>query len=459
MDSSIAFQAVAILILIALSSFFSSAETAMTTVNKIRIQSLAEQGNKRAVILEKIISNSPKMLSTVLIGNNIVNMSVSSLMTTLTIKILGNAYVGITTGILTLLILIFGEITHKNLATIHAEKLSLAYSRIIYGLMILIFGEITPKNLATIHAEKLSLAYSRIIYGLMILLTPVVFIVNKITEGVLVILHVNPDEKANAMTEHELRTLVNVGEKDGVIENEEKQMIYNVFDFGDSTAKDVMIPRIDMTFIDINFSYDELMAVFSEDMHTRFPVYEDNTDNVIGIINMKDLLVYPKDKPFSIRNILREPYFTYEYKATADLMIEMRKASVNLAIVLDEYGATAGLVTLEDLLEEIVGEIRDEYDEDEVEDIKEIQPEREYVIQGSAKLDDINEALHISLESEDYDSIGGYIIEQLDCLPKEGQSVTLESGIRLVVDRLDKNRIELVHIWLPEKKTETEEQP
>ena len=187
------------------------------------------------------------------------------------------------------------------------------------------------------------------------------------------------------------------------------------------------------------------MAVFSEDMHTRFPVYEDNTDNVIGIINMKDLLVYPKDKPFSIRNILREPYFTYEYKATADLMIEMRKASVNLSIVLDEYGATAG-------------QIRDEYDEDEVEDIKEIQPEREYVVQGSAKLDDINEALHINLESEDYDSIGGYIIEQLDCLPKEGQSGTLESGIRLVVDRLDKNRIELVHIWLPEKKTETEEQ-
>ena len=321
MDSSIAFQAVAILILIALSSFFSSAETAMTTVNKIRIQSLAEQGNKRAVILEKIISDSPKMLSTVLIGNNIVNMSVSSLMTTLTIKILGNAYVGITTGILTLLILIFGEIT--------------------------------PKNLATIHAEKLSLAYSRIIYGLMILLTPVVFIVNKITEGVLVILHVNPDEKANAMTEHELRTLVNVGEKDGVIENEEKQMIYNVFDFGDSTAKDVMIPRIDMTFIDINFSYDELMAVFSEDMHTRFPVYEDNTDNVIGIINMKDLLVYPKNKPFSIRNILREPYFTYEYKGTADLLMEMKEYAVNLAIVLDEYGATAGMITLEDLLEEM----------------------------------------------------------------------------------------------------------
>ena len=426
MDSGIVFQAVAIIILIALSSFFSSAETAMTTVNKIRIQSLSEQGDKRAIILEKVISDSPKMLSAVLIGNNIVNMSVSSLMTTLTIKVLGNAYVGIATGILTLLILIFGEIT--------------------------------PKNMATIHAEKLALAYARIIYGFMFILTPVVFIVTKITSGVLLLFHIDPNAKANAMTEHELRTLVNVGQEEGVIENEEKQMIYNVFDFGDSTARDVMIPRIDMTFVNVDSTYDELMEIFIEDMDTRFPVYEDNTDNVIGIINMKDLLIYPKDKPFSIRNILREPYFTYEYKATADLMIEMRKASVNLAIVLDEYGATAGLVTLEDLLEEIVGEIRDEYDEDEVEDIKEIQPDREYIVQGSAKLDDINETLHINLESEDYDSIGGYIIEQLDCLPKEGQSVTLENGIRLVVDHLDKNRIELVHIWLPEPKTETEEQ-
>ena len=240
-----------------------------------------------------------------------------------------------------------------------------------------------------------------------------------------------------------------------MIENEEKKMIYNVFDFGDSAARDVMIPRIDMTFVNVDSTYEELMEIFREVMHTRFPVYEDNTDNVIGIINMKDLLVYPKDQTFSILKILREPYFTYEYKATADLMIEMRKASVNLAIVLDEYGATTGLVTLEDLLEEIVGEIRDEYDEDEVEDIKEIQPGREYVVQGSAKLDDINEALGTQLESEDYDSIGGYIIEQLDSLPSEGQSVTLENGTRLVVDLLDKNRIELVHIWLPEKSENT----
>ena len=412
MDSSVPIQAVTILFLVFLSAFFSSAETSMTTVNRIRIQSLIEQGNKKAIVLDKVISDSGKMLSTILIGNNIVNMAASSLMTTFTIKVFGNVYVGLATGILTL--------------------------------MILLFGEITPKTLASIHSEKMALSYANVIYALMIILTPAVYLVGKLGNGVMFLLHVDPNAKTSTMTEHELRTLVNVGQEDGVIEREEKQMIYNVFDFGDSSAKDVMIPRIDMTFVDVNASYDELMEIFREDRHTRFPVYEDNTDNVIGIINVKDLILYPKDKAFSIRDILREPYFTYEYKATADLLVEMRKASVNLAIVLDEYGSTAGLVTLEDLLEEIVGEIRDEYD------LKEIQPQREYVALGSAKLDDINEALQINLESEDYDSIGGYIIEQLDSLPSQGQSVTLDNGIRLVVDDLDKNRIESVHIWLPD---------
>ena len=418
MDSSIAFQTVAILILIALSSFFSSAETAMTTVNKIRIQSLAEQGNKRAVILEKIISNSPKMLSTVLIGNNIVNIAASSLATTFTMKVFGSMYIGVATGVMTLLVLLFGEIT--------------------------------PKTIATLKADDLALTYARPIYALMTVLTPVIFIVGKLANGILFLLRVDPNAKKDTITEHELRSMVNAGQENGVIEREEKQMIYNVFDFGDSAAKDVMIPRIDMTFIDVDSTYQELMDIFKEDMHTRFPVYEDNTDNVIGIINIKDLLLYPENEPFSIRKILREPYFTYEYKRTTDLMMEMRKASVNLAIVLDEYGSTAGLVTLEDLLEEIVGEIRDEYDEDEEEPIREIQPGREYEVLGSAQLDDVNEELGTKLESEDYDSVGGYIIEQLDCLPREGESVTLEDGMHLVVDELDKNRIELVHIWLPE---------
>ena len=423
MDSSVPIQAVTILILVLLSAFFSSAETSMTAANRIRIHSLAEQGNKRAIILEKIISNSGKMLSTILIGNNIVNIAASSLATTFTMKVFGSMYI-VATGVMTLLVLLFGEIT--------------------------------PKTIATLKADDLALTYARPIYALMTVLTPVIYIVGKLANGILFLLRVDPNAKKDTITEHELRTLVNVSQEDGVIEREEKQMIYNVFDFGDSAAKDVMIPRIDMTFIDVDSTYQELMDIFKEDMHTRFPVYEDNTDNVIGIINIKDLLLYPENEPFSIRKILREPYFTYEYKRTTDLMMEMRKASVNLAIVLDEYGSTAGLVTLEDLLEEIVGEIRDEYDEDEEEPIREIQPGREYEVLGSAKLDDVNEALGTKLESEDYDSVGGYIIEQLDCLPREGESVTLEDGMHLVVDELDKNRIELVHIWLPEHKENPE---
>lgn len=426
MDSSVPIQAVTILILVLLSAFFSSAETSMTAANRIRIHSLAEQGNKRAITLEKVISNSNKMLSTILIGNNIVNIAASSLATTFTMKVFGSMYIGVATGVMTLLVLLFGEIT--------------------------------PKTIATLKADDLALTYARPIYALMVVLTPVIYIVGKLANGILFVLRVDPNAKRDTITEHELRSMVNVGQENGVIEREEKQMIYNVFDFGDSAAKDVMIPRIDMTFIEVNSTYQELMDIFKEDMHTRFPVYADNTDNVIGIINIKDLLLYPENEQFSIRKILREPYFTYEYKHTTDLMMEMRKASVNLAIVLDEYGSTAGLVTLEDLLEEIVGEIRDEYDEDEEEPICEIQPGREYQVLGSAKLSDLNEALGTKLESEDYDSVGGYIIEQLDCLPREGESVTLEDGMRLVVEALDKNRIELVHIWLPERKKTDENQ-
>ena len=419
MDSSDAIQIAALLFLLLLSAFFSSAETSLTTVNKIRIQSLAEQGNRNAKILEKVISDSSKMLSTILIGNNIVNISASSLATTITLRLFGNAFVSVSTGILTLLVLIFGEIT--------------------------------PKTMATIHSEKIALSYARIIYALMVLFTPLVFIVQHLSFLMLRLLRVDPNAKGASMTEHELRTIVNVSQEDGVIESEEKQMIYNVFDFRDSVAKDIMIPRIDMTFVDINCTYEELMDIYRDVKYTRFPVFEDNTDNVIGTINVKDLLLLTqKDiEHFSIRSILREPYFTYEHKSTADLLLEMRESSYNLAIVLDEYGATAGLVTTEDLLEEIVGEIRDEYDEGEDEEIRVIIPEKEYIVDGSSKLDDISEALQIELESEDYDSIGGYIIEHLDSLPAQGQGITLESGIRLVADVVRKKRIEKVHIYLP----------
>lgn len=423
MDSGDAIQLLILVILIVLSAFFSSAETSLTTANRIRIMNLAEEGSKRAAMVLKVVDDSGKMLSAILIGNNIVNILASSLATVLATRLLGNKGVGIATGVLTLLILVFGEIT--------------------------------PKTLATIHSEKIALMYAPAIYYIMIILTPVIFIINKLSLGFLKLLRVDPNSKSDTMTENELRTIVDVSHEEGVIESEERQMINNVFDFGDSLAKDIMVPRVDMIFAHVDATREELIEIFKKEKFTRLPVYEGTTDDVIGILNIKDLLLYENGMEFHVRDILRNAYFTYEYKKTSELMIDMKQDSNNLAIVLDEYGATAGLITLEDLLEEIVGEIRDEYDEDEKNLIRKLS-EREYLIEGSMKLDDVNDALGLSFSSEDYDSIGGLIIELLDRLPEKHEAVTTENGIRLEVENIDKNRIDTVRLTIPEKE-ETEE--
>ena len=423
MDPSVAIKICIILGLVLLSAFFSSAETALVTVNKIRMKALADEGNKRAGMVLKVIDNSGKMLSAILIGNNIVNISASSLATTFTAEAFGNEYVAYATGILTLLVLIFGEIT--------------------------------PKTMATIYAEKLALVYSPVIYAIMWVLTPVIFIVNKLTSGVLFVLRVDPNAKENSYTENEIRAIVEVGHEEGVIETQEKTMINNLFDFGDSQAKDVMIPRIDMTFAEVNNTYQEIIDIFRAEKYTRLPVYEDTTDNVIGIINVKDLLLYDSHEDFHIRDILREPYYTYEYKKTSELMEELRKTSNNITIVLDEYGATAGMITLEDLLEEIVGDIRDEYDDDEKDEIQKID-EGEYIISGMTKVDDVNDVIGTKLESEDYDSIGGLIIEILDRLPEKGDEVAV-GNVRMVVEKVDRNRIELVRVYITEEHDENED--
>lgn len=414
MESGDAIQLLLLVVLLCLSAFFSSSETALTTVNKIRMRNLADAGDDRAVVVLKVIGNPSKMLSAILIGNNIVNLYASALSTMLASRIWGNDAVGLATGILTL--------------------------------FILVFGEITPKTISTISAEGIALRFAKIIYVIMIILTPVIFIVNKLSFLVLKLFRVDPNKRAESITEDELRTIVEVSHEEGVIESEEKKMINNVFDFGDARAKDVMIPRIDMSFVDVNATYEELIDLFREEMYTRYPVYEDTTDNVIGIINIKDIFLAENGEAFSLRNYLRQPLYTYEFKKVSELMIEMRKAMINIVIVLDEYGATAGLITLEDMLEEIVGEIRDEYDEDEEEDLVEISP-KEYIVAGSMKLADLNDMLDLHLESEDYDSVGGVIIGLLDHLPEEGEDVVIDT-VRLVVDQVDKNRIDKVHLYI-----------
>ena len=414
MDPSGVIQLISLLILLFLSAYFSSAETAYTAVNELSLKEQAEEGKRQAVTALKLLSNKSKLLSAILIFNNVVNLSASALTTTLAMKYFGSSFIALATGILTF--------------------------------VLLIIGEITPKTIATIKSEKLVLRYANTLYLVVKILTPIIFIIDKFSRAMLKFLNVDPDAAREAMTEYELRSIVDVSHEDGVIESEERQMINNVVDFGDSCAKDVMIPRVEMCSINVNASFEELKEEFFSKKYTRIPVFEETPDNIVGLLNMKDILFYENYDGFNIRSIMREPNFTFEYKKTSDLLMEMRENTIPMIFVLDEYGATVGLVTLEDLLEEIVGEIRDEYDEDEADLIKEID-ENKYLVDGTLKLDDINNALGTELESEEYDSIGGLIIEELDHIPESNESVEIkDQHIRLIVEKMDKTHIESVII-------------
>ena len=416
MTTAILIKLIILVILLFLSAFFSSAETALSACSLVRIQALEKEGSLRAKRLLSILSQPGKMLSTILIGNNLVNISITSLATTLTIDLFGSALVGVMTGILTLLILLFGEIV--------------------------------PKTGARLYSEKLALAYSFWIWLLMILLTPVIWLIDGLSKVLLTLVGLDPSKRPSVMGEKELITYVDASHEEGVIETDEKEMILNVFDLNDSLAKDIMIPRIDMTMIPVQASYHQLQSLFQETMYSRIPVYEEDTENIIGIVMLKDFFLVKKQDGFSIRSIWREPYYTYETKKTDELLKEMQESSNSLAIVLDEYGAAIGLITLEDLLEEIVGEIHDEYDESEKELIQTLE-ENSYRIAGAVKVDDVNDALHTALSSEHYDSIGGLMIEQLDRLPHAGESVTLEGGYVLTAGEIVKNRIRFVDLLLP----------
>ncbi len=424
---SIIIKFAVLIALILLSAFFSSAETAFSSANRIRMRSLSEEGNKKAAMVIKILENYGKLISTILIGNNIVNISASALATTIAI----------------------------DMSTPDTQSLITSISTILLTITVLICSEILPKTMANLHADKITLAYAPIIRLLMVILTPFIFVIDKFSNGIMRLLRIDPNNRDTVITENELKTYVDASHEGGAIEEEEREMIYNVFDFGDSLAKDVMIPRIDMVSVEDTSSYDEVKEIFRENMYTRLPVYHESTDNIIGIINIKDFLFVPDNNNFQIKDIMRDVYFTYEYKKTSDLMMEMRQSSSNMAMVLNEYGSTEGMITLEDLLEEIVGEIRDEYDEDE-ELLIQKEDDTTYIVPGGMKLDDINNSIDTNFSSDDYDSIGGLIIEKLDKLPSEGESVTLEDGTVLTVEAFRQNRIESVKLVLPPAYAETD---
>ncbi len=406
-----ALQLILLAVLLYLSGFFSSAETAMTTVNHLRIASLAKEGNRQAKTMMKILDESDKMLSAILIGNNLVNISASSMAATLTMKLFGSGAVSLSTGLLTLLVLIFGEIT--------------------------------PKTIAAADCERQSLRYASTIWRLMWLLTPLIKLVNLLSGAILKLHYAGQSAPEDTVTEEDIRSLVDAGRQEGVLEEQEHTFIRNVFDFTDASVRDVMVPRADMVSIDETYTYNEIADVFRQEKLSRLPVYREEKANIIGVINIKDFFFCEDPAHFSLHDILFEPYYTYENKKISELLPEMRDHSIGLTIVLDEYGLATGMVTMEDLLEELVGQIRDEYDTDEDNLIRQIGG-NSWLIEGSVNLDDVNDALGLTLSSEEYDSIGGFVIEKLDQLPTEGQSVTTPDGIKLTVRKMERRRIKTI---------------
>lgn len=414
-------QLILLVILLILSSFFSASEIAIFSSNKIRMKKYAEDGNKDAIIIERLLENPNKALNTILIGNNIVNLGAAALATSVAIEFFGSVGIGIAAGLITLLILIFGEIT--------------------------------PKGFAAKNADKVALVVARPMSFLVYLFGPVVWILNVLTNPLIKALGGEPGRTFPRITQEELKMLVELGEEEGVVERREKEMIDGIFEFGEKTAKDVMLPRIDMDCIEINSTLEEAFKALLKDRHSRMPVYEGGVDNIVGILNSKDLLHSIKDKKYAstIREIIRPAYFIPKSKKLSDLLKEFQKNRIHMAIVVDEYGGTAGLITLEDVLEEIVGDILDEYDA--LETNIQIIDEKTALVDAKTNIDEVNEALGTNLPSGEYETIGGLIFDRLGKIPVPGEKIEVD-GKLLIVENMRGRRISRVKIIFPKNSKE-----
>lgn len=416
---------VLLIFLVCCSAFFSASETALTSLSKIRLRNMVEENIKNADVIAKLVEDPNRLLSSILVGNNLVNNGASALTTALAIQI----FHGDTSG-------------GAGIATI------------VITIVILIFGEITPKTVAAQKAEKVALIVCRVISLCVTLFKPIVAVLNVVTGALTRLFGCIPGEKVPLITAAELKTMVNVSHEEGVLELDERTMINNVFDFGDSKAKDVMTPRTDILAVPLDVTYQEYVRLVKEEGFSRMPVYGEDLDNIVGILYVKDVF-FLNEAEFSAEKFMREPLFTYESKPIAELLTEMKTSRLAVAIVLDEYGGTSGLVTMEDMVEEIVGDISDEYDDDEEE--IEVVKEDEFVVDGSTRLEDFNEMVGTELYCEEIDTIAGYILVKLGNFPQEGQILETDD-LRIVVEEMEKNRIEKLHVYkLEPKEEETEE--
>ena len=423
MDSAQIMNIISLIILLILSSLFSCSETAFLSVSKIKIRTLAEEGNKKAKLVESLLDNQDRLLSAILVGNNLVNIGASSLTTATIMAIFGDGAqtVAIATGVVTL--------------------------------CILIFGEITPKSLATQNADKLVFALAPFIRFVCIITKPVVFVLNIITGFIIKLLGGN-QEHGPSLTEEELKTIVTVGHEEGVLEKEEKEMIHNGIEFGETEIKEIRTPRTQVESLPEDCTYDELMLVYHDAQYSRYPIHDESFDEIIGVLNMKDLLFIDIDKEhFDVKKYMRETFVVYEFNQVNDVFASMRKEHATLAIVLDEYGVMSGIVTFEDIVEEIVGEIDDEYD-DTSDDIVKIN-DHEYLVDGSLNLNEVNDEIDTHFESEDFESIGGLVLGEFSGVPKIKDKIEFP-GVTIIIEKMHKNRIELLRLIIHEMKEEEE---
>lgn len=386
-------ELIILLFLILASAFFNGAETALISLNRIQLHRMIEEGLPGTSFVQKLLKMPSNFLTTILTGVTIVNIGASSLATLVAIRLFGATGAGIATGIVTLLVLVFGEIT--------------------------------PKTFATQHAEGVSRFVARYIYYLTLVAEPLIKILNFFSRALIRLLGVKGRANGSNATEEEIRVLLNVGRQEGLIEEEEREMIDSIFDFDDTTVREVMVPRIDVIAVSADVSFDELLDLVLEVGHSRIPVYRDTIDNIIGVVYAKDLLRYVRDGyRVQVEKIMRSAYYIPETKKTNDLLQEFQKSKIHIAIILDEYGGTAGLVTIEDLLEEIVGEIQDEFDAEDV--MIETLEDGSLRVDGRVSIDDLNEVLEIDLPDEQYETVNGLVFTLLGHIPMQGERLELD---------------------------------
>lgn len=413
------------ILLVILSGFFSASETALTAFKSIHLEDIEHDDPKRAKLLRKWLRRPNEMLTGMLLGNNIVNILASSIATAVTFKVLGNS------------------------------PKAIAIVTLAMTIIILIFGEITPKIIAKNHSKSISKLVIVPIYILSFVTKPIIKILMGISVFIGRIFGVEIKDENIMITEEDIISFVNVGEAEGIIEEEEKEMIHSIVGFGETTAKEVMTPRTAMFAVEGNKTIDDIWTEMLEMGFSRIPVYEHTIDNIIGILYVKDILNYLKDGKVNVqvKEIVREPYFVPETKSIIEILSEFKAKKVHIAMVLDEYGGIVGVLTIEDLIEEIVGDIRDEFDTEEDETIHEVSPNK-YEIDAMLDIETINKVLGLCLPiSEDYETLGGLMLTELGKVASIGDEVVID-GIKLIVLETNKMRVSKVLI---EKENSDEE--